>query len=283
MGGSIGGFIEDATGINMGGHSRADQAVRAQQDAANQANATQLQMFNQIRDDMSPYREAGGALLRDLASGDFMNNWQTDPGYQFRMEQGRKALEGSAAARGNLNSGATLKALTRYGQDYGSQEYGNIYNREYNRLSNLVNLGQNAAAQTGQAGQNYANQFGQNTMGAANAQAAAAMGQGQQTNQWLQTGAAGASLLFSDRRLKKNLKPVSKEDLKELVSVIKPYHFEYLSKDFGEGEWIGVMAQDLEKSKLGKTVVFEDEKGRKKVHLQKLLSLLVTTFSEEAA
>ncbi|MFH1740584.1 MAG: hypothetical protein ABIH23_16370 [bacterium] len=56
-------------------------------------------------------------------------DWQTDPGYQFRMQQGQKALEASAAAKGGLMSGGTLKALTEYGQGMGAQEYQNIYNR----------------------------------------------------------------------------------------------------------------------------------------------------------
>lgn len=52
-----------------------------------------------------------------------------DPGYQFRLAQGRRAIEQGAAARGNLLGGGTLKGLTRYGQELASQEYGNAYNR----------------------------------------------------------------------------------------------------------------------------------------------------------
>jgi hypothetical protein len=52
-----------------------------------------------------------------------------DPGYQFRLKQGEGALEASAAARGTLRSGGTLKDILGYGQQLGSQEYGNIWNR----------------------------------------------------------------------------------------------------------------------------------------------------------
>jgi hypothetical protein len=52
-----------------------------------------------------------------------------DPGYQWRMDQGRKALEASAAARGGLFSGATGKALVDYGQGLASQEYDKAYGR----------------------------------------------------------------------------------------------------------------------------------------------------------
>jgi hypothetical protein len=224
-----------------------------------------------------------------------MNNFQGDPGYQFRMQEGLKALQGSAAARGSLNSGATLKAISRYGQDYASNEYANAYGREFNRLSTIANLGQNSAAQTGAANQNYANAYGQNVTGAANAQAAANMAQNNQTTALIQgamnaaaqsdgsKGGSASALAFSDARLKTDIRPVDSEDLLELRRAIKPYHFKYISEALGRGEWVGVMAQDLEKTKLGRLVVFEDKSGFKKVHLPKLLSLLVATFAEEAA
>ncbi len=89
-----------------------------------------------------------------------------DPGYMARMKMGTDALMGSAAARGSLLSGGTLKALERYGQDYGSNEYGNVYGRAltgyqtnvgtqrnaqgdyWNRLQNLYAGGQSANQQT---------------------------------------------------------------------------------------------------------------------------------------
>lgn len=157
----------------------ADSAADAQKDASDKANETQKYMYDQTRKDLSPYREAGSSAMSELSGNQFMKDWKGDPGFQFRMNEGRKALEGSAAARGSLNSGATLKALTRYGQDFASNEYGSAYGREFNRLSTLTNIGQNSAAQTGAAGQNYANAYGQNVTGAANAQAAAEMARAQ--------------------------------------------------------------------------------------------------------
>jgi hypothetical protein len=52
-----------------------------------------------------------------------------DPGYQFRLSEGLRALENRAAQRGTLRSGATLQALMDYGQDTASQEYDKAYNR----------------------------------------------------------------------------------------------------------------------------------------------------------
>lgn len=56
-------------------------------------------------------------------------NWQMDPGYQFRMDEGQRALENSAAARGGLLSGGTAKAIEQYGQGFASNEYANVFNR----------------------------------------------------------------------------------------------------------------------------------------------------------
>jgi hypothetical protein len=55
-----------------------------------------------------------------------------DPGFQFRLDQGRKALEASAAGKGILRTGGTLKDLVNYGQNFATNEYANVYNRNFN-------------------------------------------------------------------------------------------------------------------------------------------------------
>lgn len=54
---------------------------------------------------------------------------QNEPGYQFRLRSGSDAMERSAAARGVLRTGGTLKGLQEYGQNFGAQEYSNVYDR----------------------------------------------------------------------------------------------------------------------------------------------------------
>lgn len=122
-----------------------------------------------------------GSLLRKFGVNDF----QADPGYQFRLSEGTKAIDRGAAARGNLFSGAAGKALTRYNQDFASNEYGNAYNRyntdqgnKFNRLASLAGIGQNATNQVQQAGQNASNNISSNLIGAGNAQASGIMGIG---------------------------------------------------------------------------------------------------------
>lgn len=65
------------------------------------------------------------SLLQDFNK----TQMEEDPGYAFRLAEGQKAIERSTAAKGGLQSGAALKAAARYGQEMGSQEYQNAYNR----------------------------------------------------------------------------------------------------------------------------------------------------------
>lgn len=96
------------------------------------------------------------------------------PGYDFRLNEGRNALEASAAQRGGINSGSTLQALTRYGQDYATGEYNNYLNR----LTGQAASGQNAAAGLASANQNFSAQAGNALAASGNAQAAGAIGVG---------------------------------------------------------------------------------------------------------
>lgn len=111
----------------------------------------------------------GGATPTDVMA--------MDPGYQFRLQEGLKAGRNIAGARGMLNSGATAKALTRYGQDYASGEFNSIYNR----LANVAGMGQGAVNTGVNAGANYAGNVGNMLTGAANARGASAIGQ---ANAW---------------------------------------------------------------------------------------------------
>jgi hypothetical protein len=122
---------------------------------------------------------AGGKYTKDFSMQDF----QADPGYAFRMSEGMKALDRTAAARGGLLSGAALRGATRYGQEMGSQEYQNAFNRyqtnranQLNPLQSLMGASQTATNAMGTAGQNYANQAGNAYMNAGNARASGYVG-----------------------------------------------------------------------------------------------------------
>lgn len=193
----VGKAIGSLTGANKQAKA-ATQAANTQLEASREATKVQKDMYDQTRMDLMPYADAGRSSLSQLMgqmgpNGYFNQTYDgqdiySDPSYQFRLNEGLDAVQSGAAAQGGLLSGATLKALQGYGQDMASQEYQNAYNRfnadqtnRYNRLSNIVGLGQNAAAQQGNAGMQTAQAVANNTMSGANAQAAGQIAAGNRT------------------------------------------------------------------------------------------------------
>jgi hypothetical protein len=160
------------------GAASSRNAAKTQANAANQAADLQREQFERQNELQAPFREAGVRALGKLeAASDYtpfgMDQFQADPGYAFRLSEGQKALDRQAAARGGLISGSALKAAQRYGQEMGSQEYTNAFNRyqtergaRLNPLQSLAGVGQTSVNQLGAAGQNYATNAG-NAMGAA--------------------------------------------------------------------------------------------------------------------
>lgn len=104
-----------------------------------------------------------GDLLRNFQASDF----QADPGYQFRLDQGNKAINEQALAAGRYNSGATLKDLDAFNSGEASQEYQSAYDRynqnqtqQYNKLAGVAGTGQQAT--------NFADSAGAAATGASN-------------------------------------------------------------------------------------------------------------------
>ena len=185
--------------------SRAAKSAAGTQAAASQAATdAQERMFERQVELQEPFREAGLAgqnrLLELLGIGgekgaqgygkyasaefspaQFAAN--QDPGYAFRMSEGMKGLERSAAARGGLLSGSALKGIQRYGQDLASQEYQNAFNRyqtsrtnTLNPFASLAGVAQSSANTLGTAAGQFGNQMGANIIGAGNAAAAGQIG-----------------------------------------------------------------------------------------------------------
>lgn len=174
-----------AAGVGAGASAwGAKKGADALSDAIEEAVALQREQMRVAEELYAPYRGAGersvSAYEENIGNQPtYQNTLATladDPGYQFRLEQGQNTLENSAAARGNLLSGATLKDLTGYAQGMASQEgqaaYSrdmNAYNNQQNQLANLMQMGFNSVSgQVGQQAQsannlaNLAMQGGQN-------------------------------------------------------------------------------------------------------------------------
>jgi hypothetical protein len=198
----------------------ASKAAQAQERAAQQSADVQREIFQKQTELQEPFRQAGitsqNELLRLLGIGEAgrgtpdygmltrqygMDQFQQDPGYGFRMSEGMKALERSAAARGGLLSGATLKGAQRYGQDLASQEFTNAFNRyqaqlgtRLGTLGSMYGGGQAGTAQlvgaAGQMGEGISNAL----MTGGQARASGYLGQANAFNQALGQAALGYGL-----------------------------------------------------------------------------------------
>lgn len=197
------------------GYTASQDALKLLKDQYDAGMARDKAIYDQQRGDTQAWRTAGEQALPKLNTFEQDNpvykpdpfKFETtganaDPSYNFRLNEGMKALQASAAAKGMLRSGNTLQGITDYAQGAASQEYSNAFSRyqadtmnkynmsnanrgqNLNRLQSLAGVGQTAVGQLGNAGQNYgssANQAGQsyaNNAGNLMASGANAQGQG---------------------------------------------------------------------------------------------------------
>lgn len=170
---ALGDIYNDITG-----KTASRDAARAQVNAAREANALQERMFNKSIELQEPWRQAGVGALSDLQGGlsrgefeagndqfaegelpgfrygepqyqedRFKFDFTEDPGFKFRQEQGNKAIERSAAARGGLFAGATMRDLAGFNSGLASQEYGDAFNRARGSFESDRAFGRNKFSQ----------------------------------------------------------------------------------------------------------------------------------------
>lgn len=227
-------ILAGTLGAGLLGASASRSAAKTQAGAADRSADLQRQMFERQVELQEPFREVGLNALRKLEplATEYtpfgMSQFQADPGYGFRMSEGMKALERSAAARGGLLSGATLKGIQRFGQDLGSQEYTNAFNRYQTEraarlapLQSLAGVGQTTAQQVGQAGQKMASDVGESLTSGAAARASGYVGGANAL-----TGALGTYLNYSQG-----------QDMLNALRRPSALRFGSGSGTFGEGEY----------------------------------------------
>jgi hypothetical protein len=181
---AIGGSALIGAGASMFG---ASEQAGAAKDAAN----LQHEQYLQTREDYAPWRVAGGAAvtrqadLMGLNGVDPQNNafsqFREDPGYKYTVDQAVQGVDRSAAARGLLTSGATIKAIQDRAANLADQQYGNWFNR----LAGIAGTGQTATNGTASAGANAANNQGNAMMAAGDARASGYNGAASSLNQGL--------------------------------------------------------------------------------------------------
>jgi hypothetical protein len=142
-----------------------------------------------------PNDPAYGSFSKPFTVEDFYN--QQDPGYAFELQQGTQSLQNAASAGSGAFSGAALKDLLGYSQNFARTGYNDAFNRHqvqtgniFSRLSDIAHLGQNAAAGVGSQGTALAGNAGQMISNAGSAAGAGIVGAGNAagqglTNYWL--------------------------------------------------------------------------------------------------
>lgn len=143
------------------------------------ANDTLGGLYRDVTGMTDPYRAAGSGAVNTLAAGlapggDLSKKFeftQDDPSYQWRLDQGKKALERSAAAKGAVSGGGVMKAMERYAQGAASTEYQAAFDRfnkeragRFEMLSGLAGIGQNAVGQQINAANAYGSGVSNNTL-----------------------------------------------------------------------------------------------------------------------
>lgn len=201
-----------------------NKAASAATKAAQSTNDTNLQIYNQQREDYAPWRSTGVSALGKLAKlyglegsgsgvigqsgiiggpqngyGQFLDgqhvadhgwsipaandnrfaDFYASPDYQFRLNEGIKAIERSKSAAGKLRSIDATKSIGSWAQGQASSEYGNYVNR----LASLAGIGQQATDSTSQAASNFAANTANANAAAGNARASAYANTGSAINQ----------------------------------------------------------------------------------------------------
>ena len=164
------------------GASASKSAGNAQARSAEAAAAESARQYDQTRTDQMPWMDAGKGALNRLQ--DPTANFTKSPGYDFRLKEGQRGVQQSAAARGGAYSGNAMKALSDYNQGMASNEYGNWWNQQ----SSLAGVGQATANSLGQLGAQSAANVGNSLMAAGDARASGIMGGANSWSNALNTG-----------------------------------------------------------------------------------------------
>lgn len=126
VGSGLGGLVDgkrsgssgNAAGISSDARALAEQRVRAGQRSVEARTRPIARIFSGTTTNLAQLLESG-----------MMDRFYASPDYKFRMDEGRKIIENSANAQGGLLSGETLKALTEFGQNTASGEFGDYLSR----------------------------------------------------------------------------------------------------------------------------------------------------------
>jgi len=181
------GLIGAATIGAVGSIAAGSEQASASQNATNAQEA----MFQQQEQNLAPYQQGGVGALNQLnylegngpstgitsSAGGYgslnapftaQTMQQYSPAYQFQLQQGQQGVLNTDSSGQGALSGAALKDLTSYNQNYANTAFNNAFNQyqtqqsnTYSRLAGIANLGEAASANSATGGSNYAQGIGQ--------------------------------------------------------------------------------------------------------------------------
>lgn len=211
----IGGLTGIASAVLGGnaGKKASKKAQKAQDAAYNTASTATAANRDAVSKLYDPYESVGttavpmlnsalgaGQLTKAFGADDF----QQDPGYQFRKAEAQKAIDRRAGANGQYFAPATLKALSDYAGNQASQEYQSAYERYnqnqsnlYSRLLGLSQFGLNATGDEANNLTGSTDALNRLTLGKAGADAQAITDRGAITARQWTDGLKSAGTLFN--------------------------------------------------------------------------------------
>jgi len=223
VGGPLGAIIGGVAGLGEGiyGLFAQNNAEQAQQAAAQQAQQQLQQAYQQSQQYEQPYMQMGGQAATQLggmissgafnqAPENFQYNYQEDPAFRNQLAVGNQQVMANAGSMGSLFSGATMKALQKYGVNMANQNYNENFNRQFgtyntqytnnanqmqnqfNRMFNTANMGQQAAGSLTRSAQDLGQGMAGLTMQRGNAQAAGDIANAQTVGSMI--GSAGRAI-----------------------------------------------------------------------------------------
>lgn len=222
------------------GGGAAKKAAKAQVQAAQMGIDEMRRQFDLNRTDLAPWREAGGAAIgQGYAMLQPGYDHTTSPGYQFRLDEGTRAVENSAASKGMLMSGGTLKDLTRFAQGVAADDY----NDQFNRMMAVAGGGQQAATAGAQMGQQTAGGIADLYTQQGNARASGYVGQANALGNTIgQIAQIGAMFAMSEPAAKTKIERIGEWD--DRGDGLGKYRFAYKTEPDTIIE--GVMADEVE-------------------------------------
>jgi hypothetical protein len=226
-------------------------AAAAQAAASREGIAEQRRQFDMLRELLKPYVEAGTPALQQQqalvglqgaeAQQAAIAGLEQSPLFQAQVRQGEEALLQRASATGGLRGGNIQAALAQFRPQMLQQEI----ESQYGKLGGLTSLGQRSAAGVGSAGMESGSRVAGLYGDIGSAEAGAELAKGRAIGGLLNLPAqflgmqygAGSGGIFSDIRLKKNIRRLSTRP-----DGLGVYEFEYI---WGGGKQVGLMAQEV--------------------------------------